>query len=802
MKKATRILTASILACSMLLTGCKGKENKKESVYETKIDKEAVYRMVDFSFSEELKGNVRDMQLGGGKLYISTCEWEERLISDATATDASENDTEGEVKDNSSDEGPAAVETVVSGNTSVSYTSDGYDEDDYEYIDTYYLYSADVDGSNVKQLSKEVSSSEDQVSTFLSNMCVSEDGTFYGYYHSYDRGTETEKSFIKVLDANGTEIDEFDVDELFNSGEEYISKFLIGKDGNLYIIGDQNIYILDKSGNKIATSKFGNWITTGSLSADGEVLICYQDKDGKTLITAIDDKGKETGKKVEIKCNSYGDSTIIPSANPEYSFYYNDSSYLTGVDKEGNKTNLVNWMSSNMVSQNISYICDTGENGFLVLYYEADPSTEYQEKVYSLEKINPEDVVEKTTITYGGVWVDEDVRAAAIQFNKSQDKYQITVKDYSEYDDPTQQFNADLLAGDIPDIIDLGSVNYEMFAAKGMLEDLYPYMEKDPDMDKSDYMENILGLLETDGKLYRIANSGNLQAFAMRTSDLNGKKGISLEEFMALDEAGDDKVKGFYMTPNIGVLTELCFYNSDYYIDWSKGACNFNSDQFIKLLEYANTYPKSEDINYEERESAPSLIQRKELLGMECYSLNTEEMVVYDKMFDGDVSYVGFPSDGSEGLAMAFNRSYGISAKSQNKDGAWEFIRILMSREYFSKHGMMYNEVPTRKDCFEDMMKRSTATEEYTDDFGNKVFPISGGYGYDDFEVTTEPLTEAQAETFRDIVSRVDREYTYEEEIMEIINEEAAPFFDGQKSAKDVADIIQNRVSTYINENR
>ena len=44
--------------------------------------------------------------------------------------------------------------------------------------------------------------------------------------------------------------------------------------------------------------------------------------------------------------------------------------------------------------------------------------------------------------------------------------------------------------------------------------------------------------------------------------------------------------------------------------------------------------------------------------------------------------------------------------------------------------------------------------------------------------------------------------YSYDQELMNIISEESAAFFSGQKSAKDVAAIIQSRVQIYVNENR
>lgn len=52
------------------------------------------------------------------------------------------------------------------------------------------------------------------------------------------------------------------------------------------------------------------------------------------------------------------------------------------------------------------------------------------------------------------------------------------------------------------------------------------------------------------------------------------------------------------------------------------------------------------------------------------------------------------------------------------------------------------------------------------------------------------------------LIDIVDGVMTNNEEINNIITEEAAAFFEGQKSAKDVADVVQSRVKIYVNENR
>ena len=51
-------------------------------------------------------------------------------------------------------------------------------------------------------------------------------------------------------------------------------------------------------------------------------------------------------------------------------------------------------------------------------------------------------------------------------------------------------------------------------------------------------------------------------------------------------------------------------------------------------------------------------------------------------------------------------------------------------------------------------------------------------------------------------IKTVEKTSFYDEQIMNIIDEEAAPFFAGQKDAKQVTDVIQSRIQTYVNESR
>ncbi len=63
-------------------------------------------------------------------------------------------------------------------------------------------------------------------------------------------------------------------------------------------------------------------------------------------------------------------------------------------------------------------------------------------------------------------------------------------------------------------------------------------------------------------------------------------------------------------------------------------------------------------------------------------------------------------------------------------------------------------------------------------------------------------VKQEEADSLLRLINSVDGIYQYNNSLMSIITEETAPYFAGQKSVDEVADIIQSRVRIYINESR
>lgn len=85
------------------------------------------------------------------------------------------------------------------------------------------------------------------------------------------------------------------------------------------------------------------------------------------------------------------------------------------------------------------------------------------------------------------------------------------VRDYAEYADGEDYyagltvFNTEVLAGKIPDLI-VGNMMLPIrqYAARGMLENLWPYLDADPGYSRDKLMTRPVEAAQVDGKLYQL----------------------------------------------------------------------------------------------------------------------------------------------------------------------------------------------------------------------------------------------------------------------------------------------------------
>lgn len=616
----------------------------------------------------------------------------------------------------------------------------------------------------------------------------------YGFYDY------TETYFIVEYDKDFNEVNRIDLSELKEKLEEedsyfYVNNFVIDSEGNIFVCCDTIIAGIEADGSVKFQINVNTWIEDLVATSDGRILVSYYDEETYERVMAVLDK--QTGKLSDSFKNMPYSRRIYAGEGSKLYIFGENNLYLFDVDKDEAEV-VLNWIDSDINSDDVSGFASMGEGKFLIISSEYDYSDDEQTKcnieLAKLVKTPASEVPVKKNISLAMLYMDYSLKNSIIKFNKTNQEYRISVKtyvdeDYSNYEDALNQFKTDVGTGSIADII-VGStynIDFTNLAAKGAFADLYPYFEKDSSMSKEDIIPSILKALEMDGKLYMISDSFSANAILGRKSDLGNASNFTLDQFVALQKKYPNAELFQYLTRD-RLLNMIINYSGGMFYNAKTGECHFDSDQFASVLELCSNYPAEYQYS-DEYVSLPQLVREGKVVLQEYDLTNPEMMQLYEAIYGEPVAIVGYPTDNGAKAVAQFNRLMAVSAKSSNKDGAWEFIKGFISYENQKK---LDYECPINKQAFDELLE--ALQHKYDDD--------NYSWSYDDVEVTIRNMTEAEVAQIRELVDGIENMYSINESLYNIIAEEVAAYFEGQKTAKEVAGIIQSRAQIYINEQR
>lgn len=651
----------------------------------------------------------------------------------------------------------------------------------------------------------------------LNSFQIGTDGSFYlllGSW-SYDEttGESSSRYYLVKQDPSGNELFRQDITEdMAREQIDYISSFAVDSEGRLYLSANEKLLLLDAEGKAKGTVDIGggmnSWINGIGTGGDGRVYVCCYNNAGDSsgyVLYEIDFEKRAVGKTYENYPNSNGNGNLTPGGERSFLVNGGTTAYEYDLDQQTAEP-LFNWLDSDINGQYVqgmgmgtdgkilAVINDWGTGGYSVARLTKTPSSQ---------------VPQKELLTIGTLSGSSELMAAAVNFNKNSDKYRVMLKTYidtnnwteTSYTDGINNFNNDIVSGNCPDIIDLGSLNAEQLAAGGVLENLMPFLENSTVLKKEDYLENILNGYTYDGILVGVPKTFYIQTIAGSAKDLGKEMGWSLEEI--IQYAGEHPgARLFDYGTKDSIMSTLMMYNEGQFVDWKAGKCSFNSPEFISLLEFVNSFPEQTD--YDSETSTPTLISRGEVLLDQVHISDFNDIQMYYEIFQGDVNFIGFPnSDGSAGCAMSASDTYGISSKSRQKEGAWAFIESYLSSET-ERFSWGF---PSNKAKLEEKLEEAIKVETYTwvDEDGVEHEEVTSGGGSvmygDGWSYEYHTPTREEADQVMALINVARPRSFQNSQIMAIIQEEAAAFYSGQKSVEDAADVIQRRAQTYVDEN-
>ena len=406
--------------------------------------------------------------------------------------------------------------------------------------------------------------------------------------------------------------------------------------------------------------------------------------------------------------------------------------------------------------------------------------------------VDPSTIKERTELTIATVYANQDLNDAVINFNRNNEEYRIKVIDYStddwDWETSITNLQNDIVAGNVPDMIDMSSLNipWRNWAAKGIITDLYPLMEADATFAKEELLENVREAYEVDGSLYVLPSTIGISGVWVKEKFAEGSTALTPAMLLEMEKELPEDVQLFYYSYQGEVMYNMVYNNMTAYVNYETGECNFNSDEFKEVLAYAKEQPV--DIVWEEGESLPALLKEDKVI---FYNMNMHQMPDYQFhkfVFGEDITVLGYAGEDEDGIRIIPSGcAIAITEQCEHKDIAWQFAKTFVSEEYLTGH----------------LVWGIPVTQAGLDNFIYEAQHMEGthGYGWDDVNIEIESATDEDVEGFLAILEKADELQYQDTAIMAIIEEEVKPYFEGQKSVDEVADIIQSRIDIYLKEN-
>lgn len=397
---------------------------------------------------------------------------------------------------------------------------------------------------------------------------------------------------------------------------------------------------------------------------------------------------------------------------------------------------------------------------------------------------------------------DSDIEEQAEKFNNSNDKYKLNITFYIDDEDyyansSFNRFSRDIALGNVPDIVILPPEKAQIMKNNGYFTDISMLMDSYDGIKKTDLLDNVVASVEENGKIPLIYNSFFLETATAKTSVVGDITDWSFEEMSAeYNKLPQDENHDFlYHLLDDGTFRKYIMQKMTYdCIDMENNTCDFsevipNVMEFIRNAKTVGARYKTMQIPYDFENMLRD--DRAIVNFFEINGINSSYVYQNYMPFHGDdFTFVGMPSSNNSGAYTTVNYMYGITATSENKEGAWEFLNSLFSKGHLTQKSLNHNGIPVTKSAVDSLC--------------NDTLPVINNsirlyFDYPDsdekFQITDEAVSQ-----LAEYICTVRLEPYSDSQIKNIINEEYSAVFAGENTPEKCAEILNNRIGIYLNE--
>ncbi len=615
------------------------------------------------------------------------------------------------------------------------------------------------------------------------------------------------------LDAGGNEIFRFDGTELpGNLGAERIYDTWMDGDGNILVNTGGGVAVLDSAGTVRYTLEEGDMPLERFVPlGDGRTGVRFRfEKDAAGALSGslrtIDHAARDWGERYPLSTSSKafpGDGDAL--------FYCLDGDALYAW-REGAEegSRILSWIEANINANDLAFFSFLDSGRLAAMTYGEQHSASGS-RLSLLTETDASALPVKTVLTLGTVDIFPELRAAVIDFNENSEDYYISVTDYYDqsgsYASGVTRLLTEIMAGKGPDLFATMNLPVARMGGAGVLEDLWPYIDSDPEIDREDLMDRVLRAMERGGKLYQVTNTFWITTVVGARSVVGDRMSWTPADFQAALATMPEGASALGYLGTKDIMLQQCLeIDGETFLDWETGTCSFDSDRFKSLLEFCNTFQAEEsDMAFTEEQiyTGQQMLSAGYIQGYESFKK--------DKfLFGGEISFVGYPNtDGAVGSCFSPNlrSSVALSSSCKDKDGAWSFLRTFLlpkglNRGKLEDQGSYF---PINRSDFEEVTEWAMTPIIQKDTEGNDVEIPRHSYsfnGYPEIAWDITATTQEEYDQFMTLYNAIDRVAEEDGQLVSIVTEAAGAYFAGDKSLDDTAREVQSRVSLYVNEQK
>lgn len=355
------------------------------------------------------------------------------------------------------------------------------------------------------------------------------------------------------------------------------------------------------------------------------------------------------------------------------------------------------------------------------------------------------------------------------------------IEDYEQYQTTT---NTAILSGKGPDIFEVSGLPTKDYVNKDLLLDMEELMKQDDTLNHGDLQINILDAIKSNDGLYAMPFGFSLRAF-VGDGDLLGNTSIddqnwTWKEFediaKTLGESGAERRYAMAgETPDFR-MQEMVVDRYSEFVDTAAKKALFDSPSFVEAMQQIKDMYDNQVMTSEPADIGKQMF----------YStvLRSPADFINDLHFYFSNPKLMQKPEQKGGTRIVLASQFAIQAQSAVKEEAWKFIAFMLSEEGQSlqeRQGFSLLKSVNEKQLNEMQEQVENGTYKTPDGKAPKV-------------------TNDEFAKFKKFIHTANNHSAADGKVISIVGEESMAFFSEQKTAEEVAELIQNRVTTYLNE--